>query len=88
LQVNPQYTAPDVRQWIELHGIRLREQDGAVWAYIPTPCSALQPDGMCGLQGQPERPRLCGVFPAEAWQLDELKFMGVDNCTYSFPQEE
>ena len=87
LQVNPQYMQSDVRHWIELHGIRLREHGGGVWAYVPLPCSALTPEGMCGLQGKPERPELCGVFPSGQWQLDELKFMGAD-CTYSFPQEE
>lgn len=91
LQVNPQYIElPDVKHWIELHGIRLRKKDGGVWAYIPISCTALTPEGMCGLQGKPERPELCATFPEGQWQLDELTYMGVDNCTYTFtvPQEE
>ena len=86
LQVNPQYLSlADVQNWIELHGIKLREVNGGVFAYIPIPCTALTPEGLCGLYDKPERPILCGISPVGPEELDELKFMGAD-CTYSFPQ--
>ena len=86
LQVNPQYIQnEDIRRWIELHGIRLQERDGACWAYIPTPCSALTPEGTCSLFGQEGRPRVCEVYPTSQAQLDELhEFVGEEVCTYRF----
>ena len=86
LQVNPQYAEQkDVKHWIELHGINLVKRDGALWAYIPTPCSALE-GTRCGLYGTEERPKVCDVWPTSQAEIDDLQDHTGQECTYSFPQ--
>lgn len=84
LQVNPQYAEnKDVKHWIELHGINLVKRGGALWAYIPTPCSAL--DGTrCSLYGTEERPKVCDVWPTSQAEIDDLEDHTGQDCTYRF----
>ena len=87
LQVNPQYRDQgDIQRWIELHGIRLVERGGYVWAYIPTPCSQLAPDGTCGIHET--RPDVCREWPQSEAQIVELhEYVGEEVCSYRFSQE-
>jgi Fe-S-cluster containining protein len=83
LQVPPEYASnPDVRKWIELHGVRLQNLDGGVFAFLQTPCSALTEEGMCGVYGTDARPDLCSHFPATPAALTGVE----DVCTYSFKE--
>ena len=89
LQVSPIYwDIPDVRHWVELHGIQLEEVHHpsgvtGIFARIPIPCSALTPDKRCGLHGTPERPAMCAGWPFGSGDLSDLK----EVCTYSFVSE-
>jgi Fe-S-cluster containining protein len=85
LQVNPQYAEEkDVKHWIELHGINLVKRGGALWAYIPTPCSAL--DGTrCSLYDTKDRPKVCDVWPTSQADIDDLEDHTGQKCTYYFP---
>ena len=88
LQVNPQYMAADRRRWIELHGIRLYERDGGVWAVVNAACSALTDEGRCGLFGLPERPQTCAEFPFVQPDIDQVDdWAGEKVCSYSFSEE-
>lgn len=80
LQVNPQYEeSPDVKRWIELHGIKLIRKEQGVWAYIPTPCSALN-ENRCGIYE--DRPNVCRTWPTSQADIDELHdFLGEKVCT-------
>lgn len=81
LEINPAYRLDaDVANWIGLHGIEMVERDGRTFARIPTGCRALDADGRCGIYGQPERPALCGAFPAAPASMDGVE----DVCTYRF----
>lgn len=84
LQVPPEYLSnADIRRWIELHGIRLSERDGGVFARIDLPCSALTEEGLCSLMGTPERPALCSHWPATPAMLAGLE----EVCSYSFERQ-
>ena len=84
LQVPPEYNSnPDVKKWVELHGVRLTERDGGVFAVLNVPCHALTEDGKCGVYGTDERPELCEHWPnspALISQIPEIE----EVCTYSF----
>jgi hypothetical protein len=81
LQVPPSYASdPDVKHWIELHGIQIVQIGVVTYASIPTPCSALNSDGNCGLYGQPSRPRLCAAYPATPEALAGVE----DQCSFDF----
>ena len=83
LQVPPEYgTNPDIRHWIELHGVSLRERDGGMFVLLSQPCSALQGDSSCGLYGKPERPELCASWPATPAALEPVASV----CSYSFEE--
>lgn len=83
LQVPPSYaTDPDVKHWIELHGITVRQIGAATFASVPLPCSALDSDGACGLYGQPARPQLCGSYPMTPEALIGVE----DHCSFSFEE--
>lgn len=85
LQVNPAYMEPDRRKWIELHGIRLHERDGGIWAVINAACSQLTDDNKCGIFGQPERPQTCADFPSVQEDIDLIdEWAGEKVCSYSF----
>ena len=85
LQVNPQYMEADRRKWIELHGIRLYERDGGVWAQISLPCEHLTEEGKCGIFGSPERPKTCDDFPFVQHDIDLVdEWSGQKVCSYSF----
>ena len=88
LQVNPQYAElEDVKRWVELHGIKLAIRNGACWAYIPTPCSALA-GTQCSLYGTAARPKVCDDWPTSQADIDELhRFTEREICTYSFVAE-
>ena len=89
LQVNPAYMDADRRRWIELHGIRLSERDGGVWARIDIACQHLTDDGKCGVFGTPERPETCGTFPFVQADIDLVdEWAGEKVCSYSFVPEE
>ena len=83
LQVPPEYgTNPDVKNWVELHGVKVVTMDGGTFAVLQQPCSALTEEGLCSLYGTPERPDLCNHWPATPAAL-----MGVeDDCSYSFTE--
>ncbi len=81
LQVPPEYKSnPDIHNWVGLHGIKLLDIDGGVFAMLPIPCTALTEDGLCSLYGTPERPELCSHWPASPSALIGIE----DVCTYSF----
>ena len=81
LEVNPAYRADaDVANWISLHGITMFERDGRTLARIPTPCTALDEAGRCGIYGQPERPDMCAAFPSAPASLDGIEAV----CTFTF----
>lgn len=88
LQVPPEYGSnPDVRKWIELHGIRLTERDGGVFASLEMPCHALTEDGKCGVYGTDARPDMCEEWPARPEQIAEFEEVR-EVCTYSFIEPE
>lgn len=81
LQVAARYARnPDTRKWLKLHGIEITQDDNLAFATIPLPCRALLPDGRCSLYGTPDRPDLCGRYPATPADLSGLE--GV--CTFGF----
>ena len=83
LQVPPEYSAnPDVKNWVELHGVKLVEQDGGTFVVLNQPCSALTDEGMCSLFDKPERPELCSHWPMTPAALAPV----ADVCTYSFEE--
>ena len=85
LQVNPAYMEPDRRRWIEMHGIRLQERDGGVWARIDAQCQHLTDEGQCGIFGQPERPQTCADFPVMQADIAIVNtWAGREVCSYSF----
>lgn len=85
LQVSPAYKEEDVRRWIELHGIRLKEMNGGLFAYIPMPCSALK-DGRCSIYE--ERPDVCRSWPTSQADIDDLHdYKQAEMCTLRFSQE-
>ena len=81
LQVPPEYSRdPDIKNWVELHGVKLVELDGGTFAMLRQPCSALTEDMKCSLFGTPERPALCSEWPATPAAL-----VGVEDvCSFSF----
>ena len=82
LVVHPDYAQEDIRYWLELHGIKVVERSGVVMAYIPTPCSALQPDMTCGVYEQ--RPEVCRTWPTSQADIDLLHAFTDEGCGYSF----
>ena len=87
LQVNPAYMDADRRKWIEMHGIRLAERDGGVWATIDVACTHLTDEGKCAVFGTPERPQTCADFPivrADIQLVDE--WVGERACSYTFTE--
>ena len=84
LQVNPQYAeAQDIKRWIELHGIKLAKRSGALWAYVPTPCSALE-GTRCSLYGTKDRPKVCRNWPNSQTDIDDLhRHLGREVCTHT-----
>lgn len=83
LQVNPAYKSKDVRRWIELHGIKLVEKDGGLFAHIPSPCSKLK-DGMCSIYE--DRPDVCRSWPSSQAEIDNLKDFSGEDCTFHFKE--
>jgi len=85
LQVPPEYSRnPDIKKWVELHGVKLVELDGGTFVMLTMPCSALTEDGRCSLYGKPERPELCAH-----WPMTPAALLGVEDvCTYSFVPSE
>ena len=47
-------------------------------------CKHLQPDGSCGIFGQPQRPQICAEWPSQPWELQTLTPAGQAACGYSF----
>lgn len=88
LNVNPDYLQKEVRHWLELHGLRLWEADGGVWAFIPTPCRELKPDMSCGLYGKAERPQLCADWPFNQQEIITLREVTGAECGFSFTEGE
>lgn len=85
LQVNPAYMDQERRRWIELHGIRLFEQDGGVWARITAACTHLTEEGQCGIYA--ERPQACREFPMVQTDIAIVnEFAGSEVCSYSFTE--
>jgi Fe-S-cluster containining protein len=85
LQVPPEYgTNPDIKKWVELHGITVKEVGGGMFAFLNLPCSALTEEGMCSLMGTADRPELCSHWPATPEAMAGLE----EVCTYSFTQEK
>ena len=85
LQVPPEYgTNPDIRKWVELHDIKVREVGGGTFAFLAIPCSALTEEGMCSLMGTADRPDLCSSWPATPEALVGLE----EVCTYTFAAQE
>ena len=64
----------DERRWVELHnGLYMKE---ANVLHLNISCSALTPEGLCSLFGQPERPVMCGVWP------DRPEEQAPEGCAY------
>lgn len=84
LVVHPDYAQEDVRYWLELHGIKVVERAGTVWAQVPLPCSALQPDASCGVYDQ--RPSPCRTWPNSQGDINLLHVFTDEDCGYSFTE--
>ena len=84
LQVPPDYASPDIRKWIELHGLRLTQWNGGTFVHLDVACSALTEEGMCSLIDSPDRPEMCSQWPATPAAMEGLE----DVCTFSFAQGE
>ena len=81
LQIPTIYSSdPDIKNWIELHGIRVIQIGEATYASIPNRCSALADDKTCSLYGSATRPQLCSHFPATPAALTGLEA----ECSFSF----
>mgnify|MGYP001561408483 FL=1 len=78
------FTDPDVRHWIELHGIQVKQIGDATYIEINRKCSALTTDKKCGLYGDPDRPGLCSEWPATPAALTGLESV----CGYGFIQAQ
>lgn len=88
LQVNPAYLEADRRRFVELHGVRLFEQDGGVWARIDVACQHLTAEGKCGVYGTAERPQTCADFPFVQSDIELVdNWTGEKVCSYSFAEE-
>lgn len=86
LEVHPAYKDEDISRWIELHGVRLKEVGQRLYAYIPTPCSALH-EGRCSIYE--DRPNVCRSWPTSQADITDLEeYVGKKTCTYSFTLEE
>lgn len=59
---------------------RFRWTDHGVLVDLPRVCSALGPDGMCTIFGQPERPQVCALYPQAP---QDIELMGAV-CTFAF----
>jgi hypothetical protein len=78
LQVNPAYQKD--KAWVELHGIKLVEKGGALWAYVPTPCLALK-NGRCSVYEN--RPKACRDWPSSQADIDDLnRHLGREVCRF------
>jgi Fe-S-cluster containining protein len=88
LCIHPAYAqSQDVKNWLSLHGITLKERNGQVWANVPLPCGALNEDKSCSLFGQPERPKLCSEWPFNQQEINDLHDeMGRKVCTFYFSE--
>lgn len=85
LQIPPNYkTDPDVKNWIELHGIAVITVGEATYAVINRPCVALNPDKSCSLYGTSARPQLCSEWPATPAAMTGLE----DQCSYEFRERD
>jgi hypothetical protein len=89
LPLDRAFFTADEAKWIELHPGFSVDSDGVAspmdardsfprpytirWEI---PCSALQPDGLCGLYGTPFRPEMCGIWP------DKPEEQAPDGCAY------
>lgn len=82
LQVPPSYgTDLDVKNWIELHGIKIVVIGEATYAVLNRRCSALNAnDKSCNLYGTDERPQLCSEWPATPSAMKGLE----DVCSYGW----
>lgn len=81
LQVPPSYgTDPDVKNWVELHGVQIVVIGEATYAVIGNKCSALNPDKSCSVFGTSARPQLCGEWPATPAAMTGLESV----CGYEF----
>ena len=77
----------DRRHFVELHGIRLFEQNGGAWAMINASCRHLTEEGRCGVFGSPERPKTCEDFPFVQTDIDLVdEWAGSKVCSYSFEE--
>ena len=70
---------PDVIHFFELHGVSVKWWGDLPIAVLPLQCSALLPNGDCGLYGSPNRPEICSSGPLNPWagQLNP-------SCSYQF----
>jgi Fe-S-cluster containining protein len=83
MEVNPDYMrVPDIRRWVELHRIKLVNREGRVYASIPTPCSALTDQKLCGIYD--ERPEVCRVWPMQPSDLEDSRIKPF--CTLRFEE--
>jgi len=89
LNANPAYfEQKEVKRWLELHGIRVWQNGGQTWCWVPVPCSELQPDMKCGLYGKPERPKLCEDWPFNQQEIITLREVTGAERSYSFAEPE
>lgn len=66
--------------WLEKQGVAMIQREGQqVLAYITRKCDELGEDGLCQLFGTPDRPQMCGGYPAHATDVQGIGF-----CTYNF----
>ena len=71
-----------MKNWLELHGLKVETIGAGTFLKIPLPCSALTPSGDCSLYGQPERPLLCASYPTTPSAL-----LGIPDCSYTFEED-
>jgi Fe-S-cluster containining protein len=66
--------------WLEQHGITMLRRFGQqLAAYVPVRCTQLTKDGLCGVSGTAQRPKMCASYPQHPTDVD-----GLDFCTYKF----
>ena len=87
LAVHHAYLEPDKRHWLEIHGVRLHESGGLVWARIDATCMHLTDGGKCGVFGTAERPQTCADFPFVQSDINLVdEWAGEKVCSYSFQE--
>lgn len=72
----------DWEKWLNIHGIEMRVTPERCEIRIPVECKWLLWDKSCGIHDDPERPEMCGRFPATP--VDILDTGLEEACSYTW----